>query len=93
MCSALQAWPCCATNADTDTWLFVMQIRDLKAKVDHYRRTAPAQLPLPDSNELVAALDDLVEQIDRQEQDAEIRHPRPLRHNLFPSLLPAARRL
>ena len=74
-------------------WLFWMQINDLRAKINHYRHTAPAQLPLPDSNELVAALDDLVEQIDRQEQDAEGRHPRPLRHNLFPSLLPAARRL
>ena len=74
-------------------WLFLMQINDLRAKIDHYRHTAPAQLPLPDSDEVVAALDDLVQQIDRQEQDAEIRHPRPLRHNMFPSLLPVARRL
>eukprot|EP00891_Asterochloris_glomerata_P006724 jgi/Astpho2/6724/Aster-06743 len=68
------------------------KINDLRSKIDHYRRTAPAQLSLPDSNELVAALDDLVELIDRQEQDAEIRHPRPLRQNQFPSLLHAARR-
>lgn len=70
----------------------MLQINDLRSKIDHYRRTAPAQLSLPDSNELVAALDDLVELIDRQEQDAEIRHPRPLRQNQFPSLLHAARR-